>query len=338
MKKLVFFFVGIWIFAPGILWASIPNTMSTKFDNIEHDLLQIKAQVNSIEKNLGEKQSVFNAKLKELNELEIQSQNLKKNLAEQRLLIKAEFTKLKEEIHLLLVQQVDENYNQEMALNQKILTTHIKNQMQVLATLLERSKMLDQEWTELNNRHDDCKKSVEILNQLVTKLETNKSNLLNHLNRQKQTWEQQEQIKIRDTLEQEQKQMVTTDQALNQAALTQEQFNSPCQNCHKFAISDSGVNLFYQGATPIVAPKEGKISYIGTLSTYGTVILIDHDHNLKSVILGQFVVTAQAGQTVRAGELIAQANNPKEGLQKQAIYYEVRKDEKPQDTLKLLKF
>lgn len=95
-----------------------------------------------------------------------------------------------------------------------------------------------------------------------------------------------------------------------------------------------GVVIKYKGRQNILSPMDGKVIYSGELSTYGNVLMIDHGKAVRTVLLGEGIYNVKKGDTVLRGQVIGEAKAL--GLEQGKIYFELRKNNLVQNTLKVL--
>lgn len=65
-----------------------------------------------------------------------------------------------------------------------------------------------------------------------------------------------------------------------------------------------GVDFYNPGGTPILAAAEGVVSYVGTLGSYGKLIIINHGGNVQTYYSHCRSIEVQEGDTVEAGDYI----------------------------------
>jgi septal ring factor EnvC (AmiA/AmiB activator) len=109
----------------------------------------------------------------------------------------------------------------------------------------------------------------------------------------------------------------------------------PLRNYLSYKGSSKGMTFKYKKVAPVHATERGKIVYSGELSSYGKVIMIDHGHDIRSVILGDLNIKATKGSVVKKGDILGYVNSDA-GITK-TLYYEVRKKNIAQNTVQLLK-
>jgi septal ring factor EnvC (AmiA/AmiB activator) len=112
-------------------------------------------------------------------------------------------------------------------------------------------------------------------------------------------------------------------------------FDSPIKNYISFKGSKEGVTYKYDQVGPIKVSQKGQVVYAGELASYGRVVMIDHGKDIRSVILGDINLKVKKGDLLQANGLVGYTNIDL-GLTK-SLYYEIRKNNKAQNTIKLLK-
>jgi septal ring factor EnvC (AmiA/AmiB activator) len=84
----------------------------------------------------------------------------------------------------------------------------------------------------------------------------------------------------------------------------------------------------------ITAPQNGIVRFAGHFKEYGSLIIIEHSGNYHSLVGGPLAIQVKTGQSVALGEPIATVDsvpNPK-------VYFEIRKNNKPINPKKLVKY
>lgn len=109
---------------------------------------------------------------------------------------------------------------------------------------------------------------------------------------------------------------------------------SPLDNFVNFTGGKKGVTFKYDSKAPIKATAGGEVVYSGELASYGKVIMVDHGHEVRSVILGDLQVKVKKGDKVSQGQILGYTM-AEPGIKK-SLYYEVRKKNIAQNTLQWL--
>jgi septal ring factor EnvC (AmiA/AmiB activator) len=81
---------------------------------------------------------------------------------------------------------------------------------------------------------------------------------------------------------------------------------------------------------PVRATASGRIAYVGWLSSYGLIVVVDHDNGYFTLYGHNASVSKAAGDEVDAGDVIASAGNTG-GYEETGLYFEVRRGTVPQD-------
>lgn len=89
-----------------------------------------------------------------------------------------------------------------------------------------------------------------------------------------------------------------------------------------------------QGA-PIRASARGRVVYVGWISSYGLIVLLQHDDNYFTLYGHDASADVTVGMTVDAGQVIAQAGDTG-GYERSGVYFEVRQGSKALDPAKWL--
>lgn len=110
-----------------------------------------------------------------------------------------------------------------------------------------------------------------------------------------------------------------------------ESFRSPLDSYASVQHDKKGVTYKVKGRRKVKSTRHGKVVYSGKLSTYGNVVMLDHGNELRSIILGKFTPGVSKGSVVKLGEILGHTH--KNGGK---IYFEVRKKNKAQNTMRLI--
>jgi murein DD-endopeptidase MepM/ murein hydrolase activator NlpD len=83
-----------------------------------------------------------------------------------------------------------------------------------------------------------------------------------------------------------------------------------------------GVSLSGVPGDPVRAPEAGTVRFVGAVDGFGTVVVIEHEFGLHSIVGRVDTPAVKAGQTVRRAQFIAKV--PESRLASQPIYLELR--------------
>ncbi len=108
-------------------------------------------------------------------------------------------------------------------------------------------------------------------------------------------------------------------------------FSLPLEKHTSMDFRKKGVTFLFNESQPVRATRKGKVVHIGSLSTYGNVVMIDHGKETFSVCLGDFKPRLKKGDSVQKGQVLGYTPD-KSGK----LYFEVRNRDKAQETIHLL--
>jgi len=96
-----------------------------------------------------------------------------------------------------------------------------------------------------------------------------------------------------------------------------------------------GIDIAGRRGQPVVAARGGRVVYTGSgLVGYGRLVIIKHGERLLTAYAHNDRVVVREGQTVRAGQKIAEMGST--GAERVKLHFEVRRDGKPLNPLKYL--
>jgi hypothetical protein len=108
-------------------------------------------------------------------------------------------------------------------------------------------------------------------------------------------------------------------------------FRKPVDDFMTYTPSPKGVTFKYQSIQPVKAVGSGKVVFAGDLASYGQVVLIDHGHDLRTVLLGKMDIKVKKNDSVSDGDVLAYTQGGAEEAQN--LYFEVRKKNTAQNTI-----
>ncbi len=96
-----------------------------------------------------------------------------------------------------------------------------------------------------------------------------------------------------------------------------------------------GIDIAGRRGQPVVAARDGRVVYTGSgLVGYGRLVIVKHSERLLTAYAHNDRVFVEEGQTVRAGQKIAEMGST--GAERVKLHFEVRRDGKPLNPLKYL--
>ena len=98
----------------------------------------------------------------------------------------------------------------------------------------------------------------------------------------------------------------------------------------KIVLPSTGTDIACEPGTPVTAPAHGIVRHAGAMSGVGTVVILEHGGSWSSVLtpLDPSTITAQSGQIVLRGDVIAKTARPEVGSEVPHLHVELRRDNK----------
>ncbi|ATH08803.1 hypothetical protein BIY24_12850 [Halobacteriovorax marinus] len=113
-------------------------------------------------------------------------------------------------------------------------------------------------------------------------------------------------------------------------------FSSPIEDYVAVEYGKKGINFKFRDRQPIKNTINGKVSFVGSLSNYGNVIMVEHGNQTRSIFLGQLKSKVKKGQSVNAGDILGYTLVNKKSRELAKLYFEVRKKNIAQNTSLLM--
>jgi len=317
LKSSIFIFINIYI-----------NVYADEnLNKIQNDVLILKSSIYQANKKIHLKNQEYKSVLKELKIFEDKTRVLQFTLSEYKQRIRKDYLTLQKNWNVLVMQQADESRHAEYLITHKKIIENMKVKTDNIKRNIAWATNLENELVQGTSQAQDLKLKSEVLLGLIQKLENERIEIANQVYDKNIQSRRVENNVITKTLE--------TKLAGGEYYL-EKNFILPIAKFKKVEKSESGINFLYNEATTLIAPSDGKIIYLGELSNYGNVIMIEHDKNMISVLLGDIRSDLEEMSLVTQGSVIGKLIADREGSVK-SLYYEIRKEENPVPTLSLLK-
>ncbi|MCB9091894.1 MAG: peptidoglycan DD-metalloendopeptidase family protein [Halobacteriovoraceae bacterium] len=295
-----------------------------KINIYETEVIQLKASVKSLDSRLAVKNNAYLKQLELQNSIEKSLDELSAGLVQNRNKIHLKFKELKREYMTTLLFSHENNV--ENSMTRKILLKKIKIDSLELSNLLQRNKNLNEKITEFQTQLKGITKEKEELYAILNDLEGKKSDISeNYFNSVK------EKLTLESTLAKKKLEQFSK-------SLTPDSFSisPPIELITDIEETRKGIHFYFKENTPVLSVASGKIVYSDKLSTFGNVVMIEHNNDLRTVTLGNFTPKVSRGDWVEQGQVIGYANADELTQDQRKIYVELRKGEKPLKTAKYM--
>jgi murein DD-endopeptidase MepM/ murein hydrolase activator NlpD len=290
----------------------------------------LAAKIKKIESTIGQKNDDYLARIENLNQYQKRMSLLYKSLSSLDKKLTKDINNSKK-ILLSMINEMNDNFDDSselrVYLQRKILAKKIAKNIERKKEI----KLMQETLSQYKKNVTEVKKEEKELYNLIISLEDQKRQLSSKYMRElEQKNELESKIESVSALKKAKKKLKRTSSISLPWNLT-----LPISKFVAYKPSKKGVTFNFKERTSVVATAPGKISYAGKLSSYGNLVMIDHGNDLRSVILGDFVIGALKGKRVQAGDVIGMTNLTQgEGKN---IYFELRKKNIVQNTISLLK-
>lgn len=337
MKKLFFLF----LFIPLTALASLKNPKASSSEKVSlgeiKDALgekarqadSIAASITSLEKEIGMVNNRYLERSKENQSLEKKLEMLQEGIAERLAELEGKQDKARKLARLYALEGQDEE-DENLLLKKTILVRLLKERMAELDGLKAEARELGQTFSAYQKKLKETRANEESLYAVILDLENQKKHLSKSYITSLESKNELEE-KLENALA---KQKTYSAMAKVKNGAVELNLISPLDNFVNFTGGKKGVTFKYDSKAPIKATAGGEVVYSGELASYGKVIMVDHGHEVRSVILGDLQVKVKKGDKVSQGQILGYTM-AEPGIKK-SLYYEVRKKNIAQNTLQWL--
>ena len=293
------------------------------------ELKTLGKQLSGLEKTLGKKNKRYIAVLKKRKLIEDRLHKMKGLILEETLLIKNEMQNTQELLRSIVANSLGDEEGAEDLLAKKIFSQNLKIRLNKFNALYKKNSENKRQMLALDKRLKEYWEVENELSSLIGQLEQQK---LAKSSKYYQTRKGAE--KLQGQLDQMKVKYVSTKKGKSLRA-TLGTFAPPIGEHTRIEYkTKKGVTFSFNKRQPVYATRAGQITYTGTLSTYGNVVMIKHNKDTRSVVFGEFTPKIKKGVTVKKGQILGYTTSKNDERGK--IYFEVRRKNKAQNTIHLL--
>lgn len=296
-------------------------------NSIQNKILLLKTSIIESEKQIKLKNQEYNEVLNEMKVFDNKVHVLEQALYDYKQKVKFDFIKIQRSWNVLIMQQADSKRHSEYLLTYKKIMLDMKEKSQRIKQNIAWATRLEMDLALSLKTSNEIKMKADVLLGLIRRLEDNKLGLLGKVNEKSLRSERVENKNINTVLENT---LAKGDYFINK------NFTLPINKYTRFEHSEHGINFYFRTDSFLLAPSYGKVIYVGELSSYGNVIMIEHDKKIISVLLGDIQTTIDETSIVTQGSIIGKLSGDRDGGTKN-LYYEIRKEEVPIPVLSYLK-
>ncbi|MDC0253599.1 M23 family metallopeptidase [Bacteriovoracales bacterium] len=298
--------------------------MSDKFKNKllaqEKKIISLKKTFINLEKSLGKNNKSFSKIEKEKNSLENSMFFLRSELDKNELLLKNKIFKTRRMFSDFILHSFEKDQDFEFLIQKEFYSSSLKKNMTEIQLNIDFNLRLKKEIKNLISKFKNYEKVQKNLMNLLVTMERERKQVKGKYNFLMRT---------KKKLESKYKRFGKS----IKRPFYSGKLRLPLTKYFKIKYKEKGITFFYNKKGPVFSSEKGKVVYSGQLSTYGEVIIIDHGHETKTVLLGKFLSLPEKGTRVKKGQIISYLDS-KNKIRK--LYFEVRKMGKVQNTMRFL--
>lgn len=307
--------------------------MKTQLSEKEKRVVNIKAKIGELESQLGENNNQYVQVIRIRRSIETDIFHMKEQLEDNLKKLKMSIQESRSIVNGVILSRLEQQNSAAAIYTERIVLERLQYKINELETSYREQEALKNEISQLEQRYYEYSSIESDLAELVIALEQQRDVVTGEyigLNRQKKEMGgEYERLKTKVFLSDNQEVI----HARNLVGGIS--FAGPLRHFSALEHQDRGVTFRFEGAKEILNTAEGRVAYIGTLSTYGNVLMVDHGNDTRSVFLGDFHSQVEVGQTVAKGDIIARASSDN-NRRSNELYFEVRKSNIVQNTILLL--
>jgi murein DD-endopeptidase MepM/ murein hydrolase activator NlpD len=304
----------------------------------QHKVQSFKKQITNLEKKLNEKNNYYLRTVRQRQKLDFDIYDLQKKLNDSIVNLQKKSDSLSAEKKYLLLNSI----NQQSALDllkKKALVRRVTQKKAVIDKEIESQKVMKKHIYKLRLEFDNTVALEKELADVIRDIEARKSGLAQNYISEK---EHREQLLVELKKEKRQKRkkrigMSKKTSEVSKESLLVSDFDSPIKKFISYDHDKKGITYIVKDQQDIFASKSGKVSYKGTLANYGNVVMVDHGDNVRSIYLGDFTSSLKKGATINKGQILGQTRRPLTRGAVGKVYFEIRRKNIVQNTIKLVK-
>ena len=295
------------------------NNVRKKLNDQRKEINYLKKKFKSLKNSLNDNNRDFLKIQKKKGQLEISLNKLKNELEGNEKILKEKIIEVRKIFSNYILTELESEQNLDFLIKKKDLHLKLKKQMVEINVDIDFNLRLKSEIRDLITRFDDYDKKQNNLITILVSLEKEKKELRGQ---------------YRSILKEKSILKFKLNQLKRKGSILLGKLRIPIKKYYKSEIKSKGITFFYKKEERLISPGKGKIIYSGKLSTYGDVIIIDHNHKVNTVLLGDFSNTLKKGTVVKRGQNIGWL---KSNLKNSNLYFEVREMGKVKNVIGFLK-
>ena len=319
-------------------WGALPAVQTNelvKLNDIKKNIRDIGSEIQKISTSIAKVEDQLTHNFKKYLQAASERKRIEKMVAEMtkeleanELNLKVKLVNSQKMLKAVLIKHIDSNPRPADLVTKKIIINALSIQIEGVKGEILSNQELKKQIDELSNRVAEYTRIEMSLKSLLIEKEEEKKLISDKYDEQlkKQTYLNSQYDKMRAELSNKKKKIFPEIELS-----ANDRFRLPLESTDlRYKNNGEGIYIGHDREMPLYATNTGTIVFVGDLSTYGKLVMIDHGLGLRSVILGNYKAKVKKGDQVKKGDVIGSTNL---GLEKHGeVYFEVRKGSKTQNT------
>lgn len=306
---------------------NVMNLMKRKLSEQDKTIKKLSSDISRLESRLGEENKKYNKIVEQRKSIELSLYSLDKNLTQQDKSYKDQLSKIQRLVAAFTINSLKQNEDSLSLAQKELLQKGLKEQTEQLLVIKKENQELLSKVTGLQGRLEQFKKLENDVTSFMAELEEEKRlqalSYVKEINTKKELESKELKLAEKFAWSQSKRALGASQEGRN--------FFPPIIGPRSLENKNKkGVTYIFDGHKQALAPGDGEIVYVGGLSTYGNVVMIDHGQETRSVLLGSFIPKVKKGDKVKVGSSIGDYKNGGK------LYFEIRKKNRAQNTLPLI--
>jgi len=296
------------------------NDVKKNIKEIAHEIKKISLSITEVEDQLANNFKKYLQAASERKRIEKMVADMTKGLEANEVNLKVNLENTQKMLKAVLIKHIDSNKGPADLVAKKVILNSLAMQIEGVKGELLNSQELKRQIDDLRNRVLEYSRIEMSLKSLLLEKEEEKKIISDRYSEQlkKQMYLNSQYDKMRVELSNKKKKVFPEIELS-----ANNRFRLPLESSQlRYKNNGEGIYIGHDHEMPLFATNTGTVVYVGDLSTYGKLVMIDHGRGLRSVILGNYKVIIKKGDRVNKGDVIGTTNL---GLLKHGeIYFEVR--------------
>lgn len=315
--------------------------MRVELKNQQNTLSSLRTQLSKFEMNLGENNKKIIETLTQRKQLEVVIFETGQRLEKTKVDLEDNLDKTKNSLRAIVLGSLDDVETSTDLLSKKIITNILQKKIEKIKAELKLNKQLSSDLAELQKQYDDHIRTENDLRIVLDDLEQKKKEVATkYIEEEKNKDSLQvkyDQLRTSVYLSRQKKQhdkvVAKSNEELGEDEIS---FSAPVEGHLGVEHNNKGITFKFKGQLPVKSAYKGKVSYTGSLSNYGNVVIIDHGNQTRTIYLGQFLPKVKNNAVIEKGQLLGYTQAGYSTGQRGSIYFEVRKKNQAQNTVLLM--